>query len=187
MCGQGTCRVHPGEARLGGPRGIRAIQRLTPNVPGMLGLHLNPEPWPFTTVCLPSPLPIVQIFLDKPAPLEVHRPQDMSPGSQNPRVTGGAPPRGPQDNPFLPRATLLSLFGHQLKVPEQVLFEGTVVAAQWGLRDAPRIAFPGVAMTMTTVGPENNRNAFSHRSGGQKSEAKALQSWLLQEVLGGVH
>lgn len=129
MCGQGTCRVHPGEARLGGPRGIRAIQRLTPNMPGMLGLHLNPEPWPFTTVCLPSPLPIVQIFLDKPAPLEVHRPQDMSPGSQNPRVTGGAPPRGPQDNPFLPRATLLSLFGHQLKVPEQVLFAGTAVAS----------------------------------------------------------
>lgn len=111
----------------------------------------------------------------------------MSPGSQNPRVTGGAPPRDPQASPFLPQATLLSLFGHQLKVPEQVLFPGTVVAAQWGLRDAPRIAFPGVAMTTTTVGTENNRNVFSHRSGGQNSKAKALQSWLLREVLGGVH
>lgn len=109
----------------------------------------------------------------------------MSHGSQSPYVTGGAPPRGPQDNPSLPQATLF-LFGHQVKVPEQVLFLGTVAAAHRGLKDAPRIAFPGVAMTTTTDGTENNRNAVSYRSGGQKSKAKALQSWLLREALGGV-
>lgn len=95
-------------------------------------------------------------------------------------------PWGPQNKPFLPRATLLSLFGHQLKVPEQVLFPGIVAAAQRGLKDAPGIAFPGVAMTTTAVGTENNRSAVSRQSGGPKSKARALQSWLLQEAPEGV-
>ena len=95
-------------------------------------------------------------------------------------------PWGPQNTPVLPRATLLSLFGHQLKVPEQVLFPGIVAAAQRGLKDAPGIAFPGVAMTTTAVGTENYRSAVSRWSGGRKSKARALQSWLLQEAPGGV-